>query len=69
MPYLGDLTYGERLIEMQLTTHEKRERGDLIKIYKLINNLKVTNGKYLTIKKKKRLDISGYKKKWKKEFA
>ncbi len=40
VPELRDLSYMDRLKEMQLTTlQERRERGDLIKIYKLINKL------------------------------
>ena len=40
---LEDLTYEERLKEMHLTTlKEKRERGNLITIYKLMNNLEET---------------------------
>ena len=35
---LKDLTYEKRLKEMQLTTlKERRKRGDLITIYKLMN--------------------------------
>ena len=44
VPDLGDLIYKERLKEMSLTTFEKRmERGDLITIYKLMNNIEETN--------------------------
>ena len=40
VPELKDPTYEERLKEMHLTTlKERRERGDLITIYKLMNNL------------------------------
>ena len=36
VPELEDLTYEERLKEMHLTTlKERRERGDLITIYKI----------------------------------
>ena len=43
VPELKDLTYEERLKEMQLTAlKERRERGDLITIYKLMNNLEET---------------------------
>ena len=39
-PELEELTYEERLKEMHLTTlKERRERVDLITIYKLMNNL------------------------------
>ena len=37
MPDLQDLTYEERLKKIQLTTlKERKERGDLITIYKLM---------------------------------
>ncbi len=40
VPELRDLSYKDRLKEMQLTTlQERRERGDLITVYKLINEL------------------------------
>ena len=40
VPELRELTYEERLKEMKLPTlEERRERGDLITIYKLMNNL------------------------------
>ena len=40
VPELKELTYEERLKEMKLPTlEERRERGDLITIYKLMNNL------------------------------
>ena len=39
MPDLEDLTYKERLKEIQLITQkERRERGHFISIYKLMNN-------------------------------
>ena len=48
VPELEDLTYEERLKEMQRNTLEERtERGDLITIYKLINNLEETDKKTL----------------------
>ena len=50
---LLDLTYEERLKEMQLTTlKERRERGNFIIIYKLMNNLEETDRKYLIMKRK-----------------
>ena len=43
VPDLEDLTYEERLKEMYLTTlNERGERGDLISIYKFMNNLEET---------------------------
>ena len=38
MPELEELTYEERLKEVHLTTLKEREIGDLITIYKLMNN-------------------------------
>ena len=52
MPELEGLTYEEILKEMQLTTlKERRERGDLITIYKL-NNLEETVTKDLILRRK-----------------
>ena len=43
VPELKNLTYEQRLKGMQLNTlEERREIGDLITIYKLMNNLKET---------------------------
>ncbi len=40
VPELKDLSYMDRLKEMKLTTLQvRRERGDLITVYKLINEL------------------------------
>ena len=50
---LKTLTYEERLKEMQLNTfEERRERKDLITIYKLMNSLEETDRKYLILKRK-----------------
>ena len=50
---LEDLTYEERLKEMHLTTlKEKREKGDLIIIYKLMSNLEKTDKNYLILRRK-----------------
>ena len=55
VPDLEDLPYEERLKEMYLTTlKERRERGNLIRIYKFINNLKETDRKNLIVIKKRR---------------
>ena len=43
VPDLKDLTYEERLKEMQLITLKERKKGDLITIHKLMNNLEETN--------------------------
>ena len=44
VPELEELIYEERLKEMHLKTlKERRERGDLITIYKLIDNLEETD--------------------------
>ena len=53
MPELEDLPYEERLKEMHLTTsRERRERGNLIIIYKLMNNLEETDRKDLILRRK-----------------
>ena len=44
LPELNDLTYQEKLKEVQLTTlEERRKRGDLIILYKLMTNLEETD--------------------------
>ena len=51
VPDLEDLTYEERLKELHLKTlKERREKGDLIAMYDLMNNLEA---KYLIEHKKK----------------
>ena len=53
VPELEDLTYEERLKELHLTTlKERRERGDLNTIYKLMNNLEETDRKDLILIRK-----------------
>ena len=53
VPELEDLTYEERLKEMHLTTlKERRENGDLITIYKLMNNLEEIDRKDLILRRK-----------------
>ena len=50
---LEDLTYEERLKEMHLTTlKERKERGDLITVCKLMNYLEKTDRKYLLLRRK-----------------
>ena len=52
VPELEDLPYEEKLKEMQLTTlKERRERRDLITIYKLMNNLEETDRKDLILRR------------------
>ena len=50
MPDLEDLTYEERLTEIQLTTLQ--DRRDLITIYKWMNKLEETDRKNLIMKRK-----------------
>ena len=53
MPDLEDLTYEARLKEMHLTKlRERRKKGDLITMYKLMNNLEETNRKDLILRRK-----------------
>ena len=53
VPNLEDLTCEIRIKEMHLTTlKDKRERGDLITIYKLMNNLEETDRKDLILIRK-----------------
>ena len=50
---LEDLTYEERLKEMHLTTlKERRGRGDLFTICKLMNNLEETDRKNVILRRK-----------------
>ena len=52
-PELKDLTYKKRLKEMQLNTlEERRQRGGLIMIYELMNNLEVTDIKDIILRRK-----------------
>ena len=71
VPKLKDLTYNERLKELQLKTlEEKRERGDLITIYNLMNILKETQRKDLVLGRKGEAgNMREHKRNCKKEFA
>ena len=64
VPELEDLTDEGRLKEMHLTTlKERRERGDLIIIYKLMSNLEETDRKDLILRRKgKPRNLRGHKK-------
>ena len=58
VPDLEDLTYEERLKKIKLTTlNERKEREDLITIYKLMNNLEETDRIDQIRKEKEMLDI------------
>ena len=62
MPELEDLTNEERLKEMHLTT--LKERGDLITIYELMNNLEETDRKILILRRKGKVrNVRRHKKK------
>ena len=65
VPELEELIYEERLKEMHLTTlKERRKRGDLITIYKLMNNLEKTDRKDLMLRRKgEARNLRGHKKK------
>ena len=71
VPELEDLTYEERLKEMHLTTlKERRERGDFVKIYKLMSILEEIDRKDLILKRKEEArNLRGHKNNCKKEFA
>ncbi|XP_045126266.1 uncharacterized protein LOC123513260 [Portunus trituberculatus] len=50
VPELKDLTYEERLRKLEIPTLEsRRERGDLIGIYKMVNNLDKVDGDFLSL--------------------
>ena len=67
VPQLEDLTYQERLKEMHLTLIERRERSDLIIIYKLMNNLEETDKKNFILRRKgEAKNLRGHKKKLRK---
>ena len=55
VPELSELTYEDRLREMGLTTlQDRRERGDLITLYKIVNGIEKLKSK--TWRWKKKLD-------------
>ncbi len=68
VPELKYLSYKDRLKEMQLTTlQERRERGDLITVYKLINELeKVDREGLLLITESETRHLRGHSKKLRK---
>ena len=60
VPDLDGLICEERSKEMHLTTQkERRKRGDLISINKLMNNLEEIDRKNLILIEKERLEING----------
>ena len=71
VPELEDLPYEKRLKEMHLTTlKERRERDDLITIYKLMNNLELTDRKDLILRRKgEAKNLSRHKKKLQKGIS
>ena len=64
VPNLEDLTHEERLKEIQLITLKERiKRGDLIIIYKLMNNLEETDRKDPILRRKREAEyLKGHKK-------
>ena len=62
---LEDLIYDERSKGMHLTTlKESREKGDLITIHKLMNNLEETDGIDMILRRKgEARNLRGHKKK------
>ena len=64
VPELENLTYEARLKEIHWTTlKERRERGDLITIYKLMNNLEDTDRKDQILRRKgEAKNLRGHKK-------
>ena len=64
VPELEGRTYEERLEEINLPTLEKRERGDLIAVYKLLNGMDKTDMNILS--KEEAAYTRGHKKKLKK---
>ena len=70
VPELEDLTYEKRLKEIHLTLKERRERGDLTTIFKLMKNLEKINRKNLILRRKgKARNLREHIKNYKKEFA
>ena len=64
VPELRDLTYEERLTEMGLLTlQDRRERGDLITLYKIINGIKKIDKEELVVVKQEGRQTRGHSKK------
>ena len=65
VPELKNLTHEERLKEMQLNTlEERKERRNLIAIYKFMNNMEKIDRKYFILRRKEGAEnLRGHKKK------